>query len=356
MSMQRVRQVAREGSTEVHLRRYLHATEPGAPVKPGLVSNPMARTNWRSVAHDRLVPRLPDPEAAVSTPSVSDLQSAIEFLLFHKGCNVLAINGGDGTIHHTVNATLAVIDRASERFGRHVPLPHFLFLNGGGMNMLARAFETRGHPLRTIGRFLDRVWGAELSSAPFREVPLLVVEEADGGVERYGFIFGSELVLNALTLYERYGQGYRGLTRLLGNAVIGYLTQNETWRRYGHLLDPPVAGVTVDGVIHPRYLAAVAATVPMTLVRGLVITLPRSAAPGTMEGLLITETDRGAALRLIPRLLRARPARGVETLRGARRLSLSGPYTLDGERMTRSGGGPIVVSGTSRTVRGIWLG
>ncbi len=355
MSMQRVRQIARDGSTELHLRRYLHAAEPGAPVKPGLISNPMARTNWRSVAHDRLVPRLPDPEAAISTPSVSDLPAAVEYLLFHKGCNVLAINGGDGTIHHTINATLAVIDRESERFDRHVPLPRFLFLNGGGMNMLARAFETRGHPLLTIRRFLDQAWGRQLSAVATRSVPLLEVEEADQ-TRRRGFIFGSELVLNALTMYERYGQGYRGLSRLLGEAVVGYTLKTETWQRYGHLLDPPATPATVDGLTFPRYTAVVASTVPMTLVRGLVVTLPDVAAPGTFDGLLITETDRGRVLRLIPRLMRAHDTPGVEHLRGTRELALTGPYTLDGERMTRTGGGPIVVRGSSRTVSGVWLG
>ena len=355
MSMQRVRQIARDGSTELHLRRYLHACELGAPVKPGLISNPMARTNWRSVAHDRLVPRLPDPEAAVSTPSVSDLPSAVEYLLFHKGCNVLAINGGDGTIHHTVNATLAVIDRQSDRFDRHVPLPRFLFLNGGGMNMLARAFETRGHPLLTIRRFLDQTWGRQLSAVATREVPLLAVHQADETCRR-GFIFGSELVLNALTMYERYGQGYRGLARLLGEATAGYALKTETWQRYGHLLDPPATPATVDGVTFARYTAAVAATVPMTLVRGLVVTLPDVAAPGTFDGLLITETGRGRVLRLIPRLMRAGGGPGLQLLRGARELALTGPYTIDGERMTRTGGGSLVVRGSSRTVTGVWLG
>ena len=126
----------------------------------GLISNPMARTNWRSVAHDRLRTLLDDPSLAISTPSVDAVPGAVRELLLERACNVLAINGGDGTIHTVIEATIAVLDAEDPP----LPRPVFLLLNGGGMNMLARTFDTRGHPVKTLRRFLSYASRAPLGA------------------------------------------------------------------------------------------------------------------------------------------------------------------------------------------------
>ena len=122
----------------VRVASYLRGLEPNARIRPGLLSNPLARTNWQSVGHDRLLELLPDRSASRETPNVHALEPALGELLFEHGVNVLVLNGGDGTIHQTLNAAIRVVDRASEATGLKVPLPLFLFVNGGGMNMLAR--------------------------------------------------------------------------------------------------------------------------------------------------------------------------------------------------------------------------
>ncbi len=340
------------------VRAYVDACRPDAPVRPGMLSNPMAATNWRSVAHDRLARRMPDPAACVSTPSLADLPWGLGYLLFQRRCNVLVINGGDGTIHHAVNATLEVVEQASQRLGAPVPLPSFLFVNGGGMNMLARTFDTRGHPVRTLDRFLATSRDTPLAQLVTRWVPLLSVREPSGRL-RHGFIFGSELVLNALTMYERFGQGYRGLTRFFYEVAAGITLQTELYRRYGHLLDAPDTPLVVDDIVHPRYTAAVATTVPMLLLKGLVGTIRRTAPPGRLNTVAVLETDKARVVGTIPRLLVGAPHPGV--LYGeARRLRLHGPYTLDGERLTRLEADPddpasdvIEVGGTQRVIRGV---
>ncbi len=352
----------RRSATGDEVLRWARSMAPSAPVKLGLISNPMARTNWRSVGHERLLPLLDDPFCAVSTPSADDLDWALGYLLFQRGCNVLAINGGDGTIHHTVGKAIELRRRESERVGRSLPLPLFLFLNGGGMNMLARTFETRGHPRRTVRAFLAKARRRSLGTLATREVPLLGVEEPTGRV-RHGFIFGSEVVLNALTMYERYGQGYRGLSRFFWTLASGYALKTEAWERYGHLLDPPDSGLEVDGRSYLRYTACVLSTVPMTLLRKVVVTLPNRARTGSVNGFVVTATDKGRVLGLIPPLMRARAAEGVEWLEGAQEITLYGPYTIDGERIIRfegpraSGEGPprVIVRGTEEIVRGVVL-
>lgn len=336
-------------------QRYRQACSPRAPVTLGLISNPLAKTNWRSVAHERLKSLMSDSTVALSTPSVERVPTAVRELLFDRGCNVLAVNGGDGTIHALVQATIQVLSEADDG-GGELPLPTFLLLNGGGMNMLARTFDTRGHPVKTVKRFLNRFEGRPLGSLTVRHVPLIEVHEPEG-VVRYGFIFGSELVLNALTMYERFGQGYRGLAKLFGSIGAGVVFETELWKQFGHLLYPPETSIEVDGVERSPYACAVVSTVPLTLLLGLVRALTRRARPRRLEGLIICETDPIKLVSMIPALLLAQPHAQVLPLEDASEVTLCGPYTLDGERFIHlDADASIRVIGSSRAFRAVWLG
>ena len=185
---------------------------------------------------------------------------------------------------------------------------------------------------------------------------MLEVHEADG-TTRHGFIFGSELVLNALTMYERFGQGYRGLARMFGAIGAGVIFETELWRQFGHLLNPPCTSLDVDDVSHTPYGCIVASTVPLTLMLGLVPAMNRRARPRRMEGLVITETDALALVSMIPSLLSGREHPSALQVHDAHELRLHGPYTLDGERFTHlDAEDPIRVIGSSRQFRAVWLG
>lgn len=349
--------MAASPSDERAIATYLRGLEPNARIRPGLLSNPLARTNWRSVGHDKLVALLPTPEASRETPNLDALEPALEALLFEHEINVLVLNGGDGTIHQTLNAAIRVVDRAGAVVGKRVPLPLFLFVNGGGMNMLARVFGSRGHPVRTLAKFLAKTRGGRFGTLPKRGVPLLAVD--DGVAVRYGYIFGSELVFNALTMYERFGQGYLGLARFLYEVATGYTLRTEMWNKYGHLLDAPTTPLVIDDAVYPRYTSVVATTVPLQLVKGLVATVRTMASPGGMNAVAVLPTDKGEVIRAIPPLMVGAPARDVVYVKDAHRITVHGAYTLDGERYDRSRDGgtsePLNVLGTSRVVWGVWL-
>ena len=345
------------------IANYLRGLHPNARIRPGLVSNPLARTNWQSVGHDRLVPLLPDPAACRETPNLDALEPALEALFFAHEVNVLVINGGDGTIHQTLNAAIRVVDRASRRLGERVPLPLFLFVNGGGMNMLARVFGSRGHPVRTLKKFMSRARGGRFGSLPKRGVPLLGVHTGDADLPmRYGYIFGSELVFNALTMYERFGQGYPGLARFLFEVGAGYALRTDLWHRYGHLLDAPTTPLVIDDTTYDHYTSVVATTVPLQLVKGLVATVRTMASPGGMNVVAVLPTDKGEVIKTIPHLMLGADTDGVVYRRDVHRLAVHGSYTLDGERFDRSPArsgqvldGPLEVLGTDRIVWGVWL-
>lgn len=330
---------------------YPRCLEGDAPICIGLLSNPMAATNWRSVAHRRLVHLLPDPSLAISTPSVSHVDQALERLLIGSGCNVLAINGGDGTIHTTLQALIRLLGNR----GLKASLPTLLFLNGGGMNMLARTFDTRGHPVKTLARFVAWTRGRTYGEIERRSVPLLAVKEGDEA-QRYGVIFGSELVLNALTMYERFGRGYRGLSRLLAEVVLGSVMETETWKTFHHLLDPPKHPLSIGEGPPTAYMCAVASTVPMTLALGTIRTLTRHARPGHFESMIIEPRDVAGLVQLIPGLMMERPQPGVMSCSDVASIALRGSYTLDGERFTHlTSEDEIHVTGTDIVIDGVWV-
>lgn len=337
-------------ATVAELRAATSHMEPTAPIRPALLSNPMALTNWRSVAHDRLVKHMPDARLCLSTPAPADLEWGLDYLLFQQGANVLMLNGGDGTVHHTLNALFKLLDRINSEHGLELEPPRLLFVNGGGMNMVARVFETRGHPIGTIRRFLGQAAGAHLGSLRTRNTPLLKVKDADE--ERLGFIFGSELVHNALSLYERFGRGYRGLSLFFGALATGYMTRNETWKRFSHLIKPPDSVLEIDGVCRESYGALVATTVPMTLAQGLVKTLAKHPPRGRMNVIEVHARSPLSIIATIPFLLAGSRGPGFEYNTEARKICLNGPYTLDGELFGRNPG-PLEISVSGREIEGV---
>ena len=369
---------------ESGIREYLRGLLPNARIRLGLLSNPLAKTNWQSVGHGKLAALLPERDACRETPSLGTLVPALEDLLFRHGVNVLVVNGGDGTIHHTLNAAIDVVDRASTQVGERVSLPLFLFVNGGGMNMLARVFGTRGHPVRTLRRFLAKTRGARVGTLHKRAVPLLAVDTPEDE-PRYGYIFGSELVFNALTMYERFGQGYPGLARFLYEVGAGWMFRTELWHRYGHLLDAPETPLafhdSAGRVDHfPRYTSVVATTVPLQLVKGLVAPVRHTASPGGMSVVAVLPVDKGEVIQKIPSLMLGADSEGLVYRSDVKAIDLHGAFTLDGERYVRreaalvataegagnagSGVGdaltaikhaPLTVRGTERVVWGVSL-
>jgi hypothetical protein len=107
------------------------------------------------------------------------------------GVQVVAVLGGDGTLHQVVNALAGNGDTAEA--------PAVLPLAGGTMNGLAHAFGTGGSPERTLDAALAALQRLE---PPIRACRLLRVT-AGVGASRVGFGFAAGLVFRALESYYR---------------------------------------------------------------------------------------------------------------------------------------------------------
>ncbi len=323
------------------LARRTAACRPAATLRLGVLVNPRAR------AVRDAGPRLAASVAAAAagagplreTRDRAALRDALAHLVGVEGVNVLATLGGDGTLHAAVNELLALTRATAEACaGEAPPLPLVFALRGGTLNIVGATLGTAGPPGPTLERFVGAYRRAPLGAVRSRPLPLLRVESAALGT-RYGFVFGSEMVRNALELYDGFGGGTAGLARFLFEAFRGYAFGGELWRREGWRLDPPSTPIAVahaGGLAElPRYAAAVACTVDLAIAGGALRALPRPSAPGAFTARVITETRAGALLAMAPALMTGRAPPGTLDLAAATSMRLAGSFTLDGEILPR---------------------
>lgn len=301
------------------------------PVRLGVLTNPAAQHNHRfPFTHGVLERELASELDGVMTVTRDQVDEAVGTLL-GRGINVLAINGGDGTIHGVINALVRQIGADVTRGLRS--FPRLLFLNGGTYNMASRAMGTKGSPVRTVRRFLARHPRSLLAQVPTRPLRLLEIREEGHPEPLLGMVFGSEVVRNALALCEELGSGYGGLLRLLGEGSLGALLGNGFFQAHQWRLRPsdPADPVVLDGEKVAGVTAVVASTIDLKLVRGAIWSL--AVPPGT-EGFaarLIRSRNARELVRLLPHLLWQWPHPLIRDVSEGRRISLRGDYTLDGE-------------------------
>jgi diacylglycerol kinase family enzyme len=131
------------------------------------------------------------------TNTIDELHSvALKFK--DKGVDVLAINGGDGTISLTLTAFI-------KAYGG-TPLPRIAILGGGTINVLRTNLGIRGRPEDVLFRLVEH----HSANAEFqlRSVPTL---EVDGN---YGFLFGDGVAASFLEVF------YKNKTNALGSALL----------------------------------------------------------------------------------------------------------------------------------------
>jgi diacylglycerol kinase family enzyme len=270
--------------------------------------------------------------------------------LAHAGVNVLAVNGGDGTLQMALNALL----HEGSPFQRR---PLLAILPGGTTNMIAYDVGSHRKPHEELKRLLARLEaGTLVESILFR--PVMELTGGDASHVAHGFFFGTAGVYEA-TMANRAGidaiggrDGIGPAWRLMSIAGSVLLGRDP--------LQPVPIRVDVDGQtgIERPYLAIFGATMER-LSLGM-RPFWGSAGSGAIRMTLIRKGARGL-LRHAPSILRGRehPAlsaeNGYESLR-AHRLSFefSGGFMLDGEAFHASPGRPIVVTSSQHVafVRG----
>jgi diacylglycerol kinase family enzyme len=158
----------------------------------GIVNNPRSRRNRHKPGlAERLRARVDGQGMVLDASTPEELRDAVQRFQAAE-IDLLGVNGGDGTGHQVLTAFV-------EAYGDR-PLPRLLLLRGGAMNTVAHGHGISGNPEAILKAVLEaRRRGIQLRTV---ERDLLRVE-ADGGPARYGFIFGTGVVVSFLEAWER---------------------------------------------------------------------------------------------------------------------------------------------------------
>ena len=198
----------------------------------GLVTNPRSRKNRKDpAAVTRLAYLLGNRGVPEATKSLDDLYRVAEEFKKER-IDILAINGGDGTIHVTLSAII-------KTYGTDLPLPMIAILRGGTMNTIANSLGIKGETANILFNVVDKYHTREEFQLFERRV-LKVGED-------YGCIFGNGLIYNFLNLYYEAAKGRptpltaaKVFVRGLFSSFVSGAYSKRLFRRFR-------AQITVDG-------------------------------------------------------------------------------------------------------------
>jgi diacylglycerol kinase (ATP) len=187
--------------------------------------NPSARANRRNPRLAARFQAIVGSDGRVLAPRSLDELGQMAAELRAAPPPVIAIHGGDGTLHKTLTALIAAWKEA--------PLPPVAILCGGTMNVVATSLGLRERPEAMLGQLVDALRTGR-AQATLRKRTIKVHDPSGA---RYGFIFGNGLLANFLTEY--YGPNGYGpmravwiITRCLFSALVGGPFSRRLFRRF----------------------------------------------------------------------------------------------------------------------------
>ena len=223
-------------------------TEPQPLVIPVFV-NPSARANRRNPRLAARFQTIVGGDGRVLAPRSLDELGQMAAALRAEPPPVIAIHGGDGTLHKTLTALIAAWQGA--------PPPPVAILCGGTMNVVAASLGLRERPSVMLAQLVETL----RAGRPLETLPKRTIAVHDGSGVRYGFIFGNGLLSNFLTEY--YGPNGYGpmraiwiVLRCVASALVAGPFARRLFRRFE-------GEVKVDGqpLSWPNFASIGAATV-----------------------------------------------------------------------------------------------
>lgn len=194
----------------------------------GVIHNPFARGNVkRPHVADQLRRILDDQGFVIETKNLDELPEVAEKFL-KDGIEILAVNGGDGSLHLALSAFINVYgDR---------PLPRIVSLRGGTMNTMSNSLKLKGKTLDICKKAVELC----RSKKPYITLKQHLVRLND----KYGFLSGAGVAANFLdAYYSGAGTGPVAGAKVVARAVASAIVGGSYVKR---IFEPAKADITVN--------------------------------------------------------------------------------------------------------------
>lgn len=306
----------------------------------GVISNRQSTGNQQGLQKVRRVMARHSDVPHLETASTEDLDAALDDLA-RKDVQVLALNGGDGT----VQAVLTRLQRSSPF--RHMPA--IAVLRGGNTSMIAEDCGLAGPPHRALHRLLART--RDVAAV---ERPLVGMQLAPEAPPIYGMFFGTASIIGAIDLTRR-SLHPMGLTGSVGPSLMlaVLLLRLLFGQTDGEVLKAERLGLAFDNEPPERreHLLFFATTLER-LFAGLQPYWGNGAGDLRCTGVLMPYRR---LWRVLPALLKGRKSRHLTQANGyysrnAQRITLEidCSCTLDGELFRPQAGQPVLLTSERR--------
>ncbi len=181
----------------------------------GIITNPHSKLNKRDPSRIRLLGYVLGEKGTIEvTQSLEHLEEVAQKFK-DNNIDILAINGGDGTISQTLSAFLRVYKEA--------PLPKVAVLRGGTMNVLAVNLGIKGRPEKILSLLLELA--SEPDALTTTKIPSLMV---DG---RIGFVYADGTCTRILEEFYKNKSGTLGAVWLGVKLVFSSFVKGELFKR-----------------------------------------------------------------------------------------------------------------------------
>lgn len=307
-----------------------------------VISNPLSGRNRGGLERIRaMAARAGVPH--FETQSLNDLEVVLRDLA-RRGVEVLAVNGGDGT----VRAVLTMI-RDSRGFPSE---PTIAVLRGGTTNMIAGDVGLVGRPDQALKRLVEACRNG-VPENMVRERRMLALRKAPDRPPIYGFFFGAAAIPRAIR-QSREVFHRRGMTGALGSGLsLGWALMRLLARcaENDPILHPDTICYEVDGQERQEVRAI------LFLVTGLhrLLLGIRPVDPGDALGMAMLTHPYRSILLSLPDFLSVHAGSATRLHDGYRRsrvrclkLLTGSGYTLDGELFESDPNVPLTLSASAK--------
>ena len=318
-------------------------------IRLGMISNPNSGRNRRHLRSICTILNHTPGTPHIVTARSEDIPLAMKELA-QAGVNVLAVNGGDGSVAHVLGELVNGSAFASA--------PLLCALPGGTTNVTVGDVGIRGGLERSVLKLLAWTRGAPCGARIIQR-PIISVRNAGGDSLGCGLVFGVGAVVDGIEYWHEQVRS-RGMRSEFSSGVAMIRTVWGTIRGhegFARPLDIHISSAGCDTPLDGEFMLLVISTLER-----LFLGIHPFWGAGE-QALRVTAIERGARqfLRALPSVLRGRPAGIVRADTGyhsarldSLQLDFSGAFTLDGElHHVAPGSSPLHVSaaGNARFLR-----